>query len=146
MPGSARRAGPSVEVQGGAPPRLAAPVQAEDQPAASAELDCTVRPVLAPANPCRRWEFDDLTRRLDNQPTVAVPYEEMVPSPTRSASGLSPDGRQMLRAIGELPEHEREVFDVGRIQGMVLAEAAEARGVRAVKARRRLSRGLRRLT
>jgi DNA-directed RNA polymerase specialized sigma24 family protein len=52
----------------------------------------------------------------------------------------------MLRAIGELSEDEREVFDVGRIQGMVLAEAAEARGVRAVTARRRLSRGLRPLT
>src|SRR5262249_13113478 len=37
--------------------RLAAPVPAEDQPAASAELDCTVRPALALAHPYRRWEF-----------------------------------------------------------------------------------------
>jgi RNA polymerase sigma factor (sigma-70 family) len=126
--------------------RLAAPVQAEDKPAASAELDCTVRPVLAVVNQCRRWEFDDLARRLDNQPTAAVPYKVLVPSPTSSASGLSPDGRRMLRAIGELPEDEREVFDLGRIQGMMLAEAAEALGVRAVTVRRRLSRGLRPLT
>ena len=46
--------------------RLASPVQAEDQPAASAELDRTVRQVFALANRHLRWEFNDLARRLDN--------------------------------------------------------------------------------
>ena len=50
--------------------------------------------------------------------------EGLEPSPVRGASGLSPDGRCMLRAIGELPEDEREVFDLVRIQGMTQAEAA----------------------
>ena len=47
--------------------RLASPVQAEDQPAASAELDRTVHQVFALANQHQRWEFNDLARRLDNQ-------------------------------------------------------------------------------
>jgi predicted DNA-binding protein (UPF0251 family) len=85
----------------------------------------------------------DLARRLDNQPAAAVRCKGRVPSPTGSASGLSPDGHRMLRAIDELPEDEREVFDLGRIQGMMQAEATQAFGVSAVTVRRRLSRGLR---
>jgi RNA polymerase sigma factor (sigma-70 family) len=52
----------------------------------------------------------------------------------------------MLRAIGELSEDEREVFDLGRIQGIMQAEAAQALGISAVTVRRRLSRGLRPLS
>jgi hypothetical protein len=44
--------------------RLAAPVQAKDKPAASAELDRIVRQVFGLANQYMRWEFDDLARRL----------------------------------------------------------------------------------
>ena len=44
---------------------LATPVQAEDQPAASAELDRTVRPVFVLANQHGRWELNDLAGRLD---------------------------------------------------------------------------------
>ena len=46
--------------------RLATPVQAEDQPAASAELDRTVRPVFVLANQHRRWELHDPAGRLDS--------------------------------------------------------------------------------
>ena len=49
----------------------------------------------------------------------------------------------MLGALGELPEDEREVFDLVRIQGMTQAEAAQLLGVSAVTVKRRLSRGLR---
>jgi RNA polymerase sigma-70 factor (ECF subfamily) len=49
----------------------------------------------------------------------------------------------MLRAIDELPEDEREVFDLVRIQGMTQAEAAQLLGVSAVTVKWRLSRGLR---
>ena len=69
--------------------------------------------------------------------------EGLVPAPASGASGLSPDGRSMLRAIGELPEDEREVFDLVRIQGMTQAEAAHVLGVSAETVKRRLSRGLR---
>jgi RNA polymerase sigma-70 factor (ECF subfamily) len=49
----------------------------------------------------------------------------------------------MLRAIDELPEDEREVFDPVRVQGMTQTEAAQVLGVSAVTVKRRLSRGLR---
>src|SRR5262249_35431945 len=45
--------------------RLASPVQAEDKPAASAELDRTVRQLFALANGHMRRELNDLARRLD---------------------------------------------------------------------------------
>ena len=48
----------------------------------------------------------------------------------------------MLRAIGELPDEEREAFDLMRIQGMTQVEAAEVLGVSTVTVKRRLSRGL----
>jgi RNA polymerase sigma-70 factor (ECF subfamily) len=49
----------------------------------------------------------------------------------------------MLRAIDELPEEEREVFDLVRIQGMTQTEVAQVLGVSVVTVKRRLSRGLR---
>ena len=72
--------------------RLAAPVQGEDKPAASAELDRTVRPVFVLADQRRRWELDDLARRSDERPAVAELREGLVPAPASSASGLTPDG------------------------------------------------------
>jgi RNA polymerase sigma factor (sigma-70 family) len=52
----------------------------------------------------------------------------------------------MLRAIAELPEDEREVFDLVRTQGMTQAEVFHVLGVRAETVKRRLSRGLRLLS
>jgi hypothetical protein len=46
--------------------RLATPVQTEDQPAETAELDRTVRPVFVLAHQHRRWELDDPAGRLDS--------------------------------------------------------------------------------
>ena len=66
-----------------------------------------------------------------------------MPAPASSASGLTPDGLRMLQAIDELPDDEREVFDLVRIQGMTQTEAAQLLGVSAVTVKRRLNRGLR---
>jgi RNA polymerase sigma-70 factor (ECF subfamily) len=52
----------------------------------------------------------------------------------------------MLGAIDELPQDEREVFDLVRIQGMTQAEVAHVLGVSEETVKRRLSRGLRLLT
>jgi DNA-directed RNA polymerase specialized sigma24 family protein len=90
-----------------------------------------------------RWELNDLARRLDDQPVAAELREGLVPAPASSVSGLSPDGLRMLRAIDELPEEEREAFDLVRIQGMTHTEAAEVLGVSAATVKRRLNRGLR---
>ena len=48
----------------------------------------------------------------------------------------------MLQAIEELPEDEREVFDLVRIQGMTQVEAAEVLAVSNKTVQRRLNRAL----
>src|SRR3954470_23098261 len=77
-----------------------------------------VRQLFALANQHIRWELNDLARRLDHQPAAVELIEGIVAAPASSASGLTPAGIRMLRVIGELPEDEREVFDLVRIQGM----------------------------
>jgi RNA polymerase sigma-70 factor (ECF subfamily) len=105
----------------------------------------TVCQLFALANQHMRWELNDLARRLDEQPAAAELRVELAPSPASSVSGLTPDGLRMLRAIDELPEDQREVFDLVRIQGLTQVEAAELLGVSTVTVKRRLSRGLRHL-
>jgi RNA polymerase sigma factor (sigma-70 family) len=102
----------------------------------------TVRQLFALANQHIRWELNDLARRLDDQPTAAELREGLVPSPASSGSGLTPKGRRMLQAIGDLPEDEREAFDLVRIQGMTQVEAAEVLGVSIKTVQRRLNRAL----
>jgi RNA polymerase sigma-70 factor (ECF subfamily) len=122
--------------------RLATPVQAEDQPAANAELDGTVRQFFALADQHVRWELNDLAQRSNDQPAIVDGARGLGPAPARSVSGLSPDGRRMLQAISELPEDEREVFDLVGVEGMTLTEAAQVLGVSAETVKRLLNRGL----
>ena len=63
-----------------------------------------------------------------------------------SGSGLSLDARRMLGAIESLPEEEREVFSLVRIQGMQQTEVAELLGVSEKTIQRRLNRSLLLLT
>jgi RNA polymerase sigma-70 factor (ECF subfamily) len=139
-------------------PRLAQPplnLQAEELLGAVAERllkalrqirPRSVRQFFALANQHMRWELNDLARRLDEQPAAAELREGLVPAPASTGSGHSPDGLRMLRAIGELPDEEREVFDLVRVQGMTQAEAAGVLGVATKTVQRRLNRGLRLLT
>jgi RNA polymerase sigma-70 factor (ECF subfamily) len=105
-----------------------------------------VRQFFALAGQHLRWELNDLARRLDKQPAAVELHEGLVPAPASSDSGLTPEGRRMLEAIGDLPEDEREAFDLVRIQGMTQTEAAQVLGVSAMTVKRRLNRGLRLLT
>jgi RNA polymerase sigma factor (sigma-70 family) len=105
-----------------------------------------VRQFFALANQHMRWELNDLARRLDEQPAVVDLNDGLRAAPASSDSGLTPVSRRMLEAIGELPDEEREAFDLVRIQGMAQTEAAEILGVATVTVRRRLNRGLRLLT
>ena len=106
----------------------------------------TARQFFALAGQHMRWELNDMARRLDEQPSAVELREELVPAPAGSDSGLSPEGRRMLEAIGRLPEGEREAFDLVRIQGMTQAEAARVLGVSVMTVNRRLNRSLRLLT
>jgi RNA polymerase sigma factor (sigma-70 family) len=101
----------------------------------------TVRQFFALANQHMRWQLNDLARRLDEQPRAAALAESGVAAPPGSSdSCLSQDARRMLRAIEGLPEDEREVFELVRIQGLTHAEAAGVVGVSVKTVQRRLNR------
>jgi RNA polymerase sigma-70 factor (ECF subfamily) len=102
----------------------------------------TVRQFFALADQHIRWELNDLARRLDQQPISQELNNHSVPAPDTSGSGLSVEGRRMLEAIDKLPEDQREVFGLVRIQGLTHAEAAEIIGISPKTVVRRLNRGL----
>jgi RNA polymerase sigma factor (sigma-70 family) len=101
----------------------------------------TVREFFALAAQHMRWQLNDLARRLDEQPGAAALAESGVAAPPGSNdSCLSQDARRMLRAIEGLPEDEREVFELVRIQGLTHAEAAGVAGGSVKTVQRRLNR------
>jgi RNA polymerase sigma-70 factor (ECF subfamily) len=101
----------------------------------------TVRRFFALANQHMRWQLNDLARRLDERSAAVALAESGVAAPPAStASGLTPDGRRMLEAIEGLPEDQREIFDLVRIQGLTHAEAATVVGVSEKSVQRRLNR------
>src|SRR5262245_26982204 len=101
----------------------------------------TVREFFALASQHMRWHLNDLARRLDEEPSAAALAESAIAAPPSSReSCLTPDGRRMLSAIEELPEVEREVFDMVRIQGLTYAETAGVVGVSEKTVQRRLNR------
>jgi RNA polymerase sigma factor (sigma-70 family) len=105
-----------------------------------------VRQFFALAGQHVRWELTDLARRLDKRPHAVELCEGTVPAADSSGSGISPQGLRILEAIDNLPEDERETFDLVRIQGLTHVEAAELLGVATKTVQRRLDRGLRLLT
>jgi RNA polymerase sigma factor (sigma-70 family) len=102
----------------------------------------TVRHFFALANQHMRWELNDLARRLDEQATAVELRDSLVPAlPESSGSQISPNTRRILEVIENLPEEEREVFNLVRIQGLSQPEAAAVLGVSAKTVQRRLNRG-----
>jgi RNA polymerase sigma factor (sigma-70 family) len=100
-----------------------------------------VRQFFAMANQHMRWQLNDLARLLDERPRLAAMSESGVVTPPNSAdSMLSQDARRMLSAIEGLPEEDREVFELVRIQGLAYAEAAAVVGVSVKTVQRRLNR------
>jgi RNA polymerase sigma factor (sigma-70 family) len=103
----------------------------------------TVRDFFALANQHMRWELNDLARRLDEQAAAVELRDSLVPAPAESSgSQLSPNTRRILQAIEGLPDEEREVFGLIRIQGMSQPEAAAVLRVSPKTVQRRLHRGL----
>lgn len=101
----------------------------------------TVRQFFAMANQHIRWQLNDLARLLDERPRPEALVESRVVSPPASSHAcLSQDARRMLAAIDGLPEEEREVFDLVRIQGLSYAETADVVGVSVKTVQRRLNR------
>ena len=101
----------------------------------------TVRQFFALANQHMRWQLNDLARLLDKQPRAGALAESGVPAPPGSSDSiLSQDARRMLEAIEGLPEEDREIFELVRIQGLTHPEAAGVVGVSEKTVQRRLNR------
>ena len=105
-----------------------------------------VRQFFQIANQHMRWELNELARRLDEHARVVNLGDDAVASPETSTSQLSPVARRMFTAIDEIPEEEREVFELVRIQGMTHAEAADLLSIAQKTVQRRLNRALLLLT
>lgn len=106
----------------------------------------SVRQFFGLVNQHMRWELNDLARRLDKEPIAVQIDEGAVPAPASAASlslsHLTPRHRRVLEAIDRLPDEEREVFGLVRVQGLTQAEAAEVVGVSTKTVQRRLNRAL----
>ena len=104
----------------------------------------TVRQFFALANQHMRWELNDLARRLDKEGHHLELHESFAQVGPASESRVekSGDTQRMLAAIEALPEEEREVLGLVRIQGMTHAEAAQVLGVSVKTVQRRLNRCL----
>jgi len=107
----------------------------------------SVRQFFALANQHMRWELNELARRLDGQPRAQELLEGLAVAPSAASSAgatdvPTPDMLRILQAIADLPEDEREVFDLVRIQGLSHGEVATLLGVSNKTVQRRLQRGL----
>lgn len=101
-----------------------------------------VRQFFGLANRHMRWELNDMARRLDEKSQAVELHESAVAAPESSGSVITVKTRRMLEAIEGLPEEEREVFELLRIQGMSYSETAEVVGISESTVHRRLNRGL----
>jgi len=106
----------------------------------------TVRQFFALANQHMRWELNDVARRLDEKAPDVELLEGVALAPQSSGSGISLNARRMLEAIDHLPDDEREVFSLVRIQGLTQTEVADLVGVSPKTVQRRLNRSLLLLT
>ena len=100
----------------------------------------TVREFFGLATQHMRWQLNDLARRLDQESVVRGLDAGAFAAAPSSASGLTPDAARMLDAIDQLPDEEREAFNLIRIQGLTYPDAAEVIGVSVKTVQRRLNR------
>lgn len=104
----------------------------------------TVRHFFALANQHMRWELNDLARRLDREWPHIELQESLAQAggASESSSANSNETLRILAAIDALPDEEREVLSLVRVQGMTYAEAAGVLGVSQKTVQRRLNRSL----
>lgn len=96
-----------------------------------------VRQFFGLANRHIRWELNSIARSLDAERRAAALRHDVVQDAVTD-SGVAPAVLRLLDAIEELPEVEREVFDLVRVQGLSHTEAAAIVGVATKTVQRRL--------
>jgi RNA polymerase sigma factor (sigma-70 family) len=97
---------------------------------------------FALANQHIRWELLELVRRLDERKPPAELPEGLAAPAESSGSGPSFSLQRMLEEIDNLPDDEREVFTLVRMQGLSQAEVAEILNVATRTVKRRLDRAV----
>jgi RNA polymerase sigma-70 factor (ECF subfamily) len=107
----------------------------------------SVRQFFALASQHMRWELNDLARRLDKREIAIELRESWVTGPPEKGADTGPPApsptlSRILSAIDELPEDEREAFNLVRLQAMGVSEAARVVGVSSKTIQRRLKRSL----
>ena len=104
----------------------------------------TARHFFALANQHMRWELNDLARRLDKEGPHIELHESIAQADPSSGSGPANTSEtlKILAAIDGLPDEDREVLGLVRMQGMTHAEAAGVLGVSRKTVQRRLNRCL----
>jgi RNA polymerase sigma factor (sigma-70 family) len=102
----------------------------------------TVRHFFLLANQHMLWELNDLARRLDRQPRSVELQDSLIPAPSETGWEATPDYLRIMDAIKHLPEDEREVFELIRVQGLTHSEVAGVLGVCVKTVQRRLNRSL----
>jgi RNA polymerase sigma-70 factor (ECF subfamily) len=101
-----------------------------------------VRQFFGLVNRHMRWELNDMARRLDEQSVALGLQDSGVAAAESSGSVISINTKRMLDAIENLPEEERDVFELLRIQGMSYSETAEVLNISESTVHRRLNRSL----
>jgi RNA polymerase sigma-70 factor (ECF subfamily) len=91
-----------------------------------------------------RWELNGLARQLDAETwepltcDVIADESDAAEASEASVEQLSPRGRRILEAIESLPQTDREIFNLVRLNGMTRADAADTLGISTKTVQRRL--------
>ena len=91
-----------------------------------------------PTSTC--WQLNDLARCLDERPAAGELREELVPAPTNSESGITPDGRLDLGGDRQPAGGRTRCLRPVRLQGLTQVETAEVLYVSVKTVSRRLNR------
>jgi RNA polymerase sigma-70 factor (ECF subfamily) len=92
-----------------------------------------------------RWELNAVARRLDADRHEPLTTDVAVHEPEANDEQFSPLGQRILEAVNDLPEIDRDIFNMVRVSGMTHLNAAEVLGISERTVERRLSRILQHL-
>jgi len=70
------------------------------------------------ANQHIRWELNELARDLESNTRKVLLSDTMVGTSSDHVMELSPTAHHILKAIKSLPESDREIFELVRLQEM----------------------------